>query len=110
MANVRKRSISLTPDLDDAIQRRIASGRYASQSEVIRAALRVLAFGAARTSAVATDGEIEVMRAPADDRLGCCRREPDSARPQIPVQRTGPAPELSPTAPAGRQSSEKPAK
>jgi antitoxin ParD1/3/4 len=42
MANVKKRSISLTPDLDDAIQRRIASGRYASQSEVIRAALRVL--------------------------------------------------------------------
>ena len=42
MATVKKRSISLTPDLDDAIQRRIASGRYASQSEVIRAALRVL--------------------------------------------------------------------
>jgi antitoxin ParD1/3/4 len=42
MANVKKRSISLTPDLDDAIQRRIASGRYASLSEVIRAALRVL--------------------------------------------------------------------
>jgi antitoxin ParD1/3/4 len=42
MANVKKRSLSLTPDLDDAIQRRIASGRYASQSEVIRAALRVL--------------------------------------------------------------------
>jgi antitoxin ParD1/3/4 len=42
MANVKKRSISLTPDLDDAIQRRIASGRYASQSEVIRAALRML--------------------------------------------------------------------
>jgi antitoxin ParD1/3/4 len=42
MANVKKRSISLTPDLDDAIQRRIASGRYASQSEVIRAAFRVL--------------------------------------------------------------------
>ena len=36
------RSVSLTPDLDEAIQRRIASGRYASQSEVIRAALRVL--------------------------------------------------------------------
>ena len=42
MANVKKRSISLTPDLDDAIQRRIASGSYASQSEVIRAALRAL--------------------------------------------------------------------
>lgn len=42
MSNVRKRSISLTPDLDDAIQRRISSGTYASQSEVIRAALRAL--------------------------------------------------------------------
>ena len=42
MSNVKKRSISLTPDLDDAIQRRIATGRYASQSEVFRAALRVL--------------------------------------------------------------------
>jgi antitoxin ParD1/3/4 len=42
MANVKKRSVSLTPDLDDAIQRRIASGAYASQSEVIRAALRLL--------------------------------------------------------------------
>jgi antitoxin ParD1/3/4 len=42
MANVRKRSISLTPDLDDSIQRRISSGSYASQSEVIRAALRAL--------------------------------------------------------------------
>jgi len=40
---VKKRSVSLTPDLDDAIQRRVASGTYASQSEVIRAALRALA-------------------------------------------------------------------
>jgi len=42
MPNVKKRGISLTPDLDGAIQRRIASGRYASQSEVIRAALCAL--------------------------------------------------------------------
>ncbi len=42
MANAEKRSISLTPDLDDAIQRRLATGRYASRNEVIRAALRVL--------------------------------------------------------------------
>jgi antitoxin ParD1/3/4 len=40
---VKKRSVSLTPDLDDAIQQRVASGAYASQSEVIRAALRALA-------------------------------------------------------------------
>ena len=42
MTTVRKRSVSLTPDLDDAIQRRIRSGSHASQSEVIRAALRAL--------------------------------------------------------------------
>jgi putative addiction module CopG family antidote len=42
MTNVRKRSISLTPDLDSVVERWIASGRYASRSEVIRAALRAL--------------------------------------------------------------------
>lgn len=42
MANAKKRSISLTPDLDDAIQRRLATGRYASDNEVIRTALLVL--------------------------------------------------------------------
>lgn len=42
MAKAEKRSVSLTPDLDDAIQRRIASGSYASRSEVIRAGLRAL--------------------------------------------------------------------
>src|SRR5215216_630104 len=43
--------------------------------------LRVLAFGAARTSAAATDWEIVVMRAPRQgDRGRCCNREPDSAR------------------------------
>jgi antitoxin ParD1/3/4 len=42
MAKAEKRSVSLTPDLDEAIQRRIASGSYASRSEVIRAGLRAL--------------------------------------------------------------------
>ena len=42
MANVKKRSISLTPDLDSVVERLIASGRYASRSEVIRAAVRAL--------------------------------------------------------------------
>src|SRR6266404_2586201 len=48
------------------------------------AALRAVALGAVRTSAFATDEEIEVMRAPAGDHLRCCRREPDSARAQGP--------------------------
>jgi antitoxin ParD1/3/4 len=42
MATAKKRSISLTQDMEDAIQRRLATGRYASDDEVIRAALRVL--------------------------------------------------------------------
>lgn len=42
MTSAKKRTISLTPDLDAAIQRRLATGRYASHNEVIRAALRVL--------------------------------------------------------------------
>jgi antitoxin ParD1/3/4 len=42
MATAKQRSISLAPDIDDAIQRRLATGRYASDDEVIRAALHVL--------------------------------------------------------------------
>ena len=42
MADVTNPSVTLTPDLDAVIQRRIASGRYASRDEVISAALRVL--------------------------------------------------------------------
>ena len=42
MAKAEKRSITLTPDLDDAIERRLATGRYTSRNEVIRAALHVL--------------------------------------------------------------------
>src|SRR6266404_800632 len=62
------------------------------------AALRAVALGAVRTSAFATDEEIEVMRAPAGDHLRCCRREPDSARAQGPkswFSRQDPAPQLS---------------
>jgi antitoxin ParD1/3/4 len=42
MATAKKRSISLTQEMEDAIQRRLATGRYASDGDVIRAALRVL--------------------------------------------------------------------
>jgi antitoxin ParD1/3/4 len=42
MATAKKRSISLTQEMEDAIQRRLATGRYASDDDVIRAALRVL--------------------------------------------------------------------
>jgi antitoxin ParD1/3/4 len=42
MATAKKRSITLTREMEDAIQRRLATGRYASDDDVIRAALRVL--------------------------------------------------------------------
>ena len=35
-------NLSLTPDLERFVQRKVASGRYNSASEVVRAALRVL--------------------------------------------------------------------
>ena len=40
---VRKtRNVSLTPEMEDFIDGRVASGRYRSASEVVRAALRLL--------------------------------------------------------------------
>ena len=36
------RNVNLTPELDDAIARRVASGSYENASEVVRAALRAL--------------------------------------------------------------------
>jgi antitoxin ParD1/3/4 len=36
-------TISLTPELDDFVERQVKSGRYKSNSEVIRAGLRALA-------------------------------------------------------------------
>jgi putative addiction module CopG family antidote len=38
----KTRNVSLTPQLDDFIDARVASGRYRSSSEVVRAALRLL--------------------------------------------------------------------
>jgi putative addiction module CopG family antidote len=40
--NVKTRNVSLTPEIDDFIAGRIASGRFGSASEVVRAALRLL--------------------------------------------------------------------
>jgi antitoxin ParD1/3/4 len=42
MATRKTRNVSLTPELDRSIEEMIASGRYRSASEVIRAALRFL--------------------------------------------------------------------
>lgn len=40
--NVKTRNISLTPEIDAFIAGRLASGRFNSASEVVRAALRLL--------------------------------------------------------------------
>jgi antitoxin ParD1/3/4 len=40
MSTVEKISIALSPELHDAVRRAVASGKYASASEVIREALR----------------------------------------------------------------------
>lgn len=43
MATIRKtRNVSLTPELEALVDRKVASGRYRSASEVVRAALRLL--------------------------------------------------------------------
>ena len=43
MSSTPTRNFSLTPELDRYIRDKVASGRYASASEVVRAGLRLLA-------------------------------------------------------------------
>jgi putative addiction module CopG family antidote len=43
MANQVSKNVSLTPELDALIGAEVASGRYQNASEVVRAALRLLA-------------------------------------------------------------------
>lgn len=40
--NVKPRNVSLTPENDSFITAKVASGRFANASEVVRAALRLL--------------------------------------------------------------------
>ncbi len=40
--NVKTRNVSLTPEIEAFIDGRVASGRFRSASEVVRAALRLL--------------------------------------------------------------------
>jgi antitoxin ParD1/3/4 len=40
MSKVQKISIALTPELNDMVQQAVASGQYATTSEVVREALR----------------------------------------------------------------------
>jgi antitoxin ParD1/3/4 len=40
MANVSKISVALTPEINELVQQAVASGEYATSSEVVREALR----------------------------------------------------------------------
>ncbi len=42
MATRKTRNVSLTPELEALVESKVASGRYRSASEVVRAALRLL--------------------------------------------------------------------
>ncbi len=42
MRTRKTRNVSLTPELEALVDRKVASGRYRSASEVVRAALRLL--------------------------------------------------------------------
>jgi antitoxin ParD1/3/4 len=47
-------NVSLTPQLEDLVRRKVDSGQYTSASEVVREALRLLdAFESVRSSALA---------------------------------------------------------
>ena len=70
MANVTNPSVTLTPDLDAVIQRRIASGRYGSRNEVIRAALRVLERDEEAADRKLADLDTAIARGIADAEAG----------------------------------------
>ena len=57
MQNVEKLSIALTPEMAAAVRQAVASGEYASASEVIREALRLW-----RTHQAARESEVEELR------------------------------------------------
>ena len=53
-------NVSLTPDLEELVHKKVESGRYTSASEVVREALRLLAADASLTfafQAAAEEGE-----------------------------------------------------
>ena len=57
MQNVEKMSVALTPEMAAAVRHAVASGEYASASEVIREALRLW-----RAHQAAREHEVEELR------------------------------------------------
>lgn len=65
MPRARKtRNVSLTPELEAFIDGRVATGRYRSASEVVRAALRLLEEDERRREAPRLAGAARVNRKP----------------------------------------------
>jgi len=55
-------NVSLTPELENFIQKKVSSGRYASASEVVREALRLLEDHEKATAAQRKEFRAEVDR------------------------------------------------
>jgi len=62
-------NVSLTPDLEELVQKKVQSGRYSSASEVVREALRLLAERDELRQA-----ELEALRASVEQGLAEARR------------------------------------
>lgn len=69
--NVKTRNVSLTPENEAFIVGRVASGRFGSASEVVRAALRLLQEDERRRDAsarlVGRQGQANAPASPAQD-------------------------------------------
>ena len=63
--NVKTRNVSLTPEIEAFITGRVASGRFRSASEVVRAALRLLEEDERRREAPDPRGQDQAGHAPA---------------------------------------------
>jgi len=80
-----KKSITVTVQQDTFIQEQIASGHYASDSEVIREALRekelrIAAIDVLRSKLIASDASGASDRRPEDIRIGAKERRINAGR------------------------------
>jgi antitoxin ParD1/3/4 len=74
VAQAKHHSIDLTPDLEDAIQRRLDSGAYKSEVEVIRAGLQALDRDEEKAARRLTDLDASIARGLADADAGRVHR------------------------------------
>jgi antitoxin ParD1/3/4 len=71
MPSPSARSVSLTPELTRYVAAQVASGRYRTASEVVRAALRLLQRSEPLAGAAAEEGQAEMPQ-----RVTRCPRAP----------------------------------